>query len=812
MNGKSNPTPLPFGGYGAQSLFTPECAPGDVVESAPLARFGLYFDGHVAKPPLVQLRPSPDELSVDSHDDLNRAHDDDPELNDEPRSDDDNQTTHSFVRGSQPGGGRGDRAEKDDLRRQDKFDREVGRARAQRERFERSRHRGALGGISRRRRANGGPRFVDAQRGRTSTSATAVPERERSGRRSDRDLGHPTLSTAAHLSECRGVADVATHPNALTRFATGPLHGSALGLYFVLLPYVVLSKWRLAAHQSSGSLIRVLLVGLALFWLVFLIQLVRNVLHLRRGLLIGGGGSAWLASLVVATLPFLVSAAAITMGDHQASANAVPTNTAFDSARARATALADEKPGRTPARHSLGPNGPPDLPSSASTMGAVPLALMAKRRADLLRQQQFELNDAQMDDTVELLRSSNPTLIARVRAQLGDQLDGVVALSLEHHYSTLATTTDPVVVCVVSDDDDGVVLSFAREGGRLSLPAHWSDHEIIEAAVVLGDGNRVAFATEEYGLLRALATRSLRRTVVVYLGAARDLDDGLQVCSVTVAPVVGELRAQTWSGGRIESALPTRHADPSRDPNSLEPGEVRVEMLRAAPRVVGLHEPFAPTLRRRCVEMVAYLALHRHEPVTGERLRTRVLTYAEVDATTRTLANTASAVRRSLGVDAKGPLLHPVTSSGLYVTHGVSSDVEIFHALVARARQLPLDQGAPLARRALCLVQGEPLASALRGFEWFLVEGHLARLLRDGEWAALALHQHAMENGEYEVAFWSLAQGRLIDPYSDALSDALSRVPRLRQFRGDGASRAQDQPVGATGAVAVGGSLERLGD
>ena len=74
--------------------------------------------------------------------------------------------------------------------------------------------------------------------------------------------------------------------------------------------------------------------------------------------------------------------------------------------------------------------------------------------------------------------------------------------------------------------------------------------------------------------------------------------------------------------------------------------------------------------------MVAYLALHRDEPVTGERLRTRVLTHADVDASQRTLANTASAVRRSLGVDAAGPRLHPVTSSGLYVTHGVSSDVE----------------------------------------------------------------------------------------------------------------------------------------
>jgi hypothetical protein len=221
-------------------------------------------------------------------------------------------------------------------------------------------------------------------------------------------------------------------------------------------------------------------------------------------------------------------------------------------------------------------------------------------------------------------------------------------------------------------------------------------------------------------------------------------------------------------------------------------------------------EPFTPTLRRRCVEMVAYLALHRHEPVTGERLRTRVLTHADVDASLRTLANTASAVRRSLGVDALGPRLHPVSSSGLYVTHGLSSDVEVFSTLVARARQLPVADASTLAHQALLLIKGEPLASALRGFEWFLAEGHGARLARDGEWAALALHHEALQRGKYELAFWALQQGLLIDPFSDALSEALSRVPRLREFGGDGAGASQHGTVGPRGAVAMSWSFARF--
>jgi hypothetical protein len=208
--------------------------------------------------------------------------------------------------------------------------------------------------------------------------------------------------------------------------------------------------------------------------------------------------------------------------------------------------------------------------------------------------------------------------------------------------------------------------------------------------------------------------------------------------------------------------------------------------------------------------MVSYLALHRHEPVTGERLRTRVLTHADADASQRTLANTASAVRRSLGVDAHGPRLHPVSSSGLYVTHGLSSDVELFSTLVARARALPVADASPLAHQALLLVKGEPLASALRGFEWFLAEGHGARLARDGEWAALALHHASLERGNYELAFWSLQQGLLIDPFSDALGEALGRVPRLREFGGDRARASQHRPVSPRGAVAMSWSLARF--
>lgn len=257
---------------------------------------------------------------------------------------------------------------------------------------------------------------------------------------------------------------------------------------------------------------------------------------------------------------------------------------------------------------------------------------------------------------------------------------------------------------------------------------------------------------------------------------------------------------------RAIDVLSGRNPRAIQDRPAIRP-EVRVELLRADPVVTNLEEPFTATLRRRCVEMAAYLALHRHEPVTGERLRSRVLTNADVDASLRTLANTASAVRRSLGSDEHGLRLHPVTSSGVYQTHGVTSDIEVFSKLVARARQLPLRDASEILHQGLSLIKGEPLASVLRGFEWFSHEGHAGALLRDGEWAALALHHQAMEHQEFELAFWSLRQGLLLDPYSDVLLGALAQVPRLREFGRDRARSTQHQSISPSRAVLVSWSL-----
>ncbi len=566
---------------------------------------------------------------------------------------------------------------------------------------------------------------------------------------------------------------MAVDPRLLERRVATRVHGVALVLYFALLPFVVLSKWRATSNTNHEALVRALLVVLALFWIGFMVQVALNVLRLRRGHLVKSGASVWLAGLVVAMLAVLTPVARIAPREPTA------VSAAYGDA-------ATERP--VPAR--------PRAPVPLTSLGAVPMALIAKRRSDLLRQRVDGAEELDVEESVALLRARDPGVISRLAQLTGDALDGVLEIRDDLAASSDPTPTTPIVACSLGTSPDGALVGFAREGGRLPIPPAWSGDDIVGNVVALHEG-KVLFARSEAELLRALATRSLRHGVVLFLGAPDALDDDLAACAITLRPF----------RERLDAMDAEDRVSPTEEPRG---SDLRVELLRADPQVIGLVEPFTPTLRRRCVEMVAYLALHRGEPVTGERLRTRVLTHADVDASQRTLANTASAVRRSLGVDVAGPRLHPVTSSGLYVTHGLSSDVELFATLVARARALSVADAAPLAHEALLLIKGEPLASALRGFEWFLAEGHGARLARDGEWAALALHHTSMQRRNYELAFWALQQGLLIDPYSDALAEALTRVPRLREFGGDGTRRAQNAAVGAGRAVAMSWSFAGL--
>ena len=748
-----------------------EHALGDLVESTPPPGPRLHPDhvvefGHAA----------PRVVAVDHHDptrdqyDSAEAGDDDVTDNDhhDPEESARRQTRRERANESI----NDERASRNELLERDRFERQARRERTRRERVERRADGSAHPVLRRRRRPPRRPWDLERRHKRARHVDLTLRKSVDQRTNAVRDRRARTLPVDNYAREDLDLTHVAADAGQLKRPLVTRVQGVALAAYFALLPYVVLTKWRLTAAQSNGAFIRSLLAILAIFWLGFLLQVVRNVARLRRGRRVDGGGSAWLAGVVVALLTLLMPTASATM--KHPTAITVPYHDV--------TAAAGSPTHR-------GPN-----PTAGLT--GVPMALMAKRRSDLLRHRDDDADDLDVEESIELLRARNPDLIASLVQLVGDALDGVLEVRDDSLPEATSPSTAAIVACALGPSANGSLVGFAREGGRLPIPPSWSSDDVVRNVVALHDG-KVLFARNEAELLRFLATRTLRHSVVVYLGAPTELDDELAACTISLQPYVDRERSLDRYAN-VSSTEAPRSSD------------LHVELLRADPQVIGLVEPFTPTLRRRCVEMVAYLALHRQEPVTGERLRTRVLTHADVDASQRTLANTASAVRRSLGVDAQGPRLHPVTSSGLYATHGLSSDVEVFSTLVTRARQLAVADAAPLAHQALLMIKGEPLASALRGFEWFLAEGHGARLARDGEWAALALHHTSLQRRNYELAFWAVQQGLLIDPYSDALTEALSRVPRLREFGGDGARRAQDQSVGTRGAVAMSWAFARF--
>ena len=206
-----------------------------------------------------------------------------------------------------------------------------------------------------------------------------------------------------------------------------------------------------------------------------------------------------------------------------------------------------------------------------------------------------------------------------------------------------------------------------------------------------------------------------------------------------------------------------------------EVGTVDVRLLSPVPSLAGLPEALPSKRARRATEIVAYLALHGPHPVTGDRLRTRVLGTADADAASKTLFNTVAAARRALGAGPDGlPLVPPATRSGHYrLSPAVTVDARRCVALVdaGLAASAPSERTA-LLQAALAEVDGEPLSGVLTGYGWWRAEGHERRVADAVVDGASALVRAAVATRQVDLGRWALDKARLVEPYSEVLTRA----------------------------------------
>ena len=143
-----------------------------------------------------------------------------------------------------------------------------------------------------------------------------------------------------------------------------------------------------------------------------------------------------------------------------------------------------------------------------------------------------------------------------------------------------------------------------------------------------------------------------------------------------------------------------------------------MRLLTMTPRLDGLCEDLPPNRARRAVELVAYLALHQPDGITGDRLRTRVLGSSDADAASKTLFNTAT--RRAVpwaSTSTESRSSPPAAARGsINPRRHATVDVHRAIALAGEGRS-QADPAVAIAhfRAALDLVEGEPLANALSG-------------------------------------------------------------------------------------------------
>ena len=177
--------------------------------------------------------------------------------------------------------------------------------------------------------------------------------------------------------------------------------------------------------------------------------------------------------------------------------------------------------------------------------------------------------------------------------------------------------------------------------------------------------------------------------------------------------------------------------------------------------VRGAAEPFH---RSAALELVAYLALHRH----GVRHAEWALAiWPERAVALPTMHSTASDARRALG---RAPDGTPYLPRGvlLRLHHAVTTDVDRFAALAGSDDRHQLVE-------AMRLVRG-PLFDGLRRSDWAVFDGTRSRIESLVAGTALRCAEELTRRGDGSEAAWVVRQALRVSPYDERLYRSLLRA------------------------------------
>jgi DNA-binding SARP family transcriptional activator len=446
-------------------------------------------------------------------------------------------------------------------------------------------------------------------------------------------------------------------------------------------------------------------------------------------------------------------------------------------------------------RHPSRVDGPlVDVEIAAARLGPVPLATMAERAVWLADA------DNMLDEAVILeLTSSEARLFAagapRWRAPAAELLDEVPFVNHA-----------PALIIPLGEQDGsswslivprGCTVEVAGRGAErlfelaLSLQAELAWGSMVVSVESSLHAEQMALECDEGVLLvsRGAVVDHLDPRVsqlVVTERADVRVDEGLvTIDSLGLSFEVNDLQLSApetdpppllAADATASAWLPDSRLDDAATSVVGEP-DVIVRLLCCQPRIDGSAQPVEPKRSRRATELLAYLALHHPDPVTSDRLRSRVLGSSTTDAASKTLFNVSSALRRALGEQDGEPILPRASRSGLYRSGAmIACDVTMLEASVDAAESADGELALALYREALNLIESEPLATALVGYEWFDAEGHRGRLEAYVERAGLALAELALGHALPALAGFALTKAQLVVPYSEALAEMAMEV------------------------------------